>query len=70
MNENAKLDENTGENVLYDGPVRNLAKIFPVNVNTICTAAISSYNTVGMDHTRAVLVADNTLEEMVLDMLL
>ena len=56
----------TGEVTLFDGPVRELAKIFPVNVNTICTAALASRKTTGMDGTRATLVADASLDEMVI----
>ena len=52
---------------LYDGPVRQLARTFPVNVNTICTAAIAANKTVGMGGTRAVLVADSRLEEMIIE---
>merc|ERR1711865_322000 len=58
----------SGEVQLYDGSVRELASLFPVNVNTICTAAIAANQTVGFD-TRAVLIADSTLEEMVIEVL-
>ena len=51
------------ECVLYDGPTRPLAATFPVNVNTICTAAIAANTSVGFD-TRAILIADARLEEM------
>lgn len=41
--------------VLYDGPVRGIACLFPRNVNTMTTCALA---TVGLDRCRAVLVAD------------
>ena len=65
-NEEAKQKQ--AEVELFDGSVRELAGLFPVNVNTICTAAIAANKTVGFD-TRAVLVADSRLDEMVIDVL-
>jgi hypothetical protein len=47
--------------------VRKLAGIFPVNVNTICTAAIAANKTLSMDGTMATLVADTRLEEMIIE---
>lgn len=41
--------------VIYDGPVRGIAALFPRNVNTMVTCALLS---VGLDRCRAVLVAD------------
>lgn len=64
-NEAAK-SPSAGEVTLFDGPVRELAAIFPVNVNTICTAALAARRTTGMDGTRATLVADAGLDEMVI----
>ena len=63
-NEEAK--KVAAEVLLYDGPVRKLCGIFPRNVNTIATAAICARKTVGMN-TRAVLVADSRLEEMIIE---
>jgi len=63
-NETAKVT--AGEVTLFDGPVREVAAVFPVNVNTLCTAALSARRTTGMDATRATLIADNALEEMVI----
>ena len=63
-NEAAKLD--TKPHTLYDGPVAELAKLFPVNVNTICTAALAARDTLGMAGTRATLVADASLDEMII----
>jgi len=55
------------EVVLWDGPVRELCGIFPRNVNTIATAAICARKTLGMNKTRAILVADSRLEEMIIE---
>ena len=65
LNENAKqLSE---EVILWDGTVRDLCSIFPRNVNTIATAAICARNTLGMSKTRAILVADSRLDEMIIE---
>ena len=64
-NEEAKQVE--GEVVLYEGPVAGVAKTFPVNVNTICTAALAARTSVGMQGTTAKLVADSRLEEMIIE---
>ena len=42
------------ETVLYDGPARGIAKLFPRNVNTMVTCALA---TTGLDACRARLVA-------------
>jgi aspartate dehydrogenase len=44
--------------VLYDGPARGIASLFPRNVNTMVTCGLA---TVGLDRCRAVLVADPAL---------
>lgn len=44
--------------VIYDGPVRGIARLFPRNVNTMTTCALA---TVGLDRCRAVLIADPSL---------
>lgn len=48
----------TAETVIYDGPVRGIAPLFPRNVNTMVTCALA---TVGLDRCRARLVADPAL---------
>lgn len=48
----------TRETVLYDGPVRGIAALYPRNVNTMTTCALA---TIGLDRCRAVLVADPSL---------
>ncbi len=47
------------ETVVYDGPARGIARLFPRNVNTMTTCALA---TVGLDRCRAVLIADPALE--------
>lgn len=42
------------ETVLYDGPVRGIAALYPRNVNTMVTCALA---TVGLDRCRARLIA-------------
>ena len=44
----------TGETVVYDGPVRGIAKLYPRNVNTMVTCARA---TMGLDRTQARLIA-------------
>ncbi len=48
--------------VLYDGPVRGVARRFPRNVNAMVACALA---TVGLDRCRAVVVADPQLELLV-----
>lgn len=43
----------TGETVLYDGPVRGIAALYPRNVNTMVTCGLA---TIGLDRCRARLV--------------
>jgi predicted dinucleotide-utilizing enzyme len=42
------------ETVVYDGPVRGIARLFPRNVNTMVTCALA---TTGLDRCRAKLIA-------------
>ena len=55
-----------GEVQLFDGSVRDLARLLPRNANTICTAAIAAWSSVGMDGATAVVIADSGLEKMVI----
>src|SRR5258708_15507167 len=48
-----------GAVVLYDGPVRGIARLYPRNVNTMVTCALA---TVGLDRCRAILIADPALD--------
>jgi len=45
----------TGETVLHDGPLRDLALKYSRNVNTMVTCALA---TIGLDRCRAVFIAD------------
>jgi len=54
----ARITRAAQPTVLYDGPVRGIARRFPRNVNTMTTCALA---TVGLDRCRAVLVADPSL---------
>lgn len=49
----------TQTTVLYDGPVRGIAHLFPRNVNTMTTCALA---TVGLDRCRGILIADPSLD--------
>lgn len=49
----------TGETVVFEGPVREIASLFPRNVNTMVTCALA---TVGLDRAVGRLVADPALE--------
>jgi aspartate dehydrogenase len=51
----------TSSTVLFDGPVREIARLYPRNVNTMVTCALS---TLGLDNTRAVLISDPALTSM------
>lgn len=48
-----------GETLVYDGPARGIAALYPRNVNTMVTCALA---TVGLDACRARLVADPALK--------
>ena len=54
-----------GETVIYDGPVRGIAALYPRNVNTMVTCALAS---VGLDRCRAVLVADPSLDKAIAEL--
>ena len=49
------------ETVVFEGPVRQIAKLFPRNVNTMMTCALG---TIGPDRCIGRMVADPTLEGM------
>lgn len=52
----------TGETVIFDGPVREIAPLFPRNVNTMVTCALA---TVGLDRCRGRMIADPALDHAV-----
>lgn len=56
----------TGETVLYEGPVRGLAPLAPNNTNTIAAAALAAH-TLGMDGTVGRLVVDPSLEAHIVE---
>jgi aspartate dehydrogenase len=52
----------TRETVIFDGPVRQIAPLFPRNVNTMVTCALA---TVGLDRCRGRMIADPALDHAV-----
>jgi aspartate dehydrogenase len=50
------------ETVIFDGPVREIAPLFPRNVNTMVTCALA---TVGLDRCRGRMIADPSLDHAV-----
>jgi predicted dinucleotide-utilizing enzyme len=65
LNEQAKRQD--APVVLYRGPIRGVARVFPRNVNTLCTAALAAVKTTGMDGTVGVLIADRRMQDMVIE---
>ena len=59
-----KAEDITAETVLYDGPTRGVLPLYPKNVNSHATLALS---TLGLDRTRSILVADPSLEVSVIE---
>lgn len=55
-----------GETVVYDGPVRGIAALYPRNVNTMVTCALA---TVGLDRCRARLIAAPSLNVAIAEVL-
>lgn len=55
----SKID---GETVVFDGPAREIAGLYPRNVNTMVTCGLAS---VGLDKCRAILVADPSLDRAI-----
>jgi predicted dinucleotide-utilizing enzyme len=53
-----------GETVVYDGTVRAIARLYPRNVNTMVTCALA---TIGLDRTRARLIAVPGLKVAIAD---
>jgi len=54
----------TSETILYDGPTRGVLPLYPKNVNSHATLALS---TLGLDRTRSVLIADPGLDVSVIE---
>lgn len=59
------LDGLTAPHVVFDGPVRQGARLYPQNVNISAAAAIAG---LGLDRTRVVIVADPTLTTHVVEL--
>jgi aspartate dehydrogenase len=59
------LDKLTQPHTVFDGPVREGARLYPQNVNISAAAAIAG---VGLDRTRVVIVADPTITTHVVEL--
>jgi predicted dinucleotide-utilizing enzyme len=59
---NRRAADIRGETVIFDGPVREIAPLFPRNVNTMVTCALA---TVGIDRCRGRMIADPALDHAV-----
>ncbi len=59
------LDALTVPHVVFDGPVREGARLYPQNVNISAAAAIAG---LGLDRTRVVIVADPTLTTHIVEL--
>jgi aspartate dehydrogenase len=59
---NRRAEDITAETVIFDGPVRAIAPLFPRNVNTMVTCALA---TVGIDRCRGRMIADPALDHAV-----
>jgi aspartate dehydrogenase len=57
-----RAEDITTETVIFDGPVREIAPLFPRNVNTMVTCALA---TVGIDRCRGRMIADPSLDHAV-----
>jgi predicted dinucleotide-utilizing enzyme len=57
-----KADDITSQTIVFDGPVRAIAPLFPRNVNTMVTCALA---TVGLDRCRGRMIADPSLDHAV-----
>jgi aspartate dehydrogenase len=55
-------DKTTSAQIICDGPVREVARLFPRNVNTMVTCALLS---TGLDACRGVLICDPSLDHAV-----
>ena len=59
------LDGLTAPHIVFDGPVREGARLYPQNVNISAAAALAG---LGLDRTRVVIVADPTLTTHVVEL--
>lgn len=65
LDEKVKNHVSGQENIIYEGPVRELCPLAPNNVNTMACAALAGY-TLGFDNTTARLIADDRLSAHVI----
>jgi aspartate dehydrogenase len=59
------LDRLAAPHTVFDGPVREGARLYPQNVNISAAAAIAG---LGLDRTRVVIVADPTIDTHVVEL--
>jgi len=59
------LDSLKAPHVIFDGPVREGARLYPQNVNISAAAAIAG---IGLDKTRVVIVADPTITTHIVEL--
>jgi len=59
------LDSLKAPHVIFDGPVREGARLYPQNVNISAAAAIAG---LGLDRTRVVIVADPTITTHIVEL--
>ncbi len=59
------LDALKEPHIVFDGPVREGAKLYPQNVNISAAAAIAG---IGLDRTRVVIVADPTITAHIVEL--
>jgi aspartate dehydrogenase len=59
------LDALTEPRIVFDGPVREGARLYPQNVNISAAAAIAG---IGLDRTRVVIVADPTITTHIVEL--
>lgn len=59
------LDALTEPHIVFDGPVREGARLYPQNVNISAAAAIAG---IGLDRTRVVIVADPTITTHIVEL--
>jgi len=62
INERTKLGDQQGEIVIYSGPVRELCRLAPNNVNTMAVGATIASN-LGFDGVQGCLIADASLDD-------
>eukprot|EP01080_Neovahlkampfia_damariscottae_P007109 gene7109-11272_t len=59
-------EKESGEFIVYEGPVRELCPLAPNNVNTMACASLAAFN-LGFDKVKAKLIADKSLNAHVIE---